>query len=501
MKKHILFAVGLLVLMVSGILWGAYTTDTHTTSPTPLNELEYQVPIFNSVGNITGSDVDYLVLHNINTTYYVNPLDGTTIELKLSGFNPVATRVRCGGNLIGDGSGGWGDSIWPCDLVTPVGYPDVTLIPAGDWFFSINTFSSEELTSRVVVRVLSLAQDGTTTELFNTIGPTIVGTEYWVTELTSSQPGFTLDSTDRIVIRWGAQTLSGSTVNVFSWCGGAGNPSNQCRVSIPNSYGVLIEDLFTDTSVIAGDLAGVTADLATNYYTKSALDGGSVSDTYVLINNYTGPISYWTDFLTSVAAYNPPWYQAGLSSGSIVGVDGYVNHPGIADLKSAAGNNSGYYVITSANSLVVGGSEKSVFIFLTINAAAGNNQWRAGYSNGVAVTDPTNGAWLYFDQSAGTIVGKSQNAGGGVQTSATAYTYVDLTWYRGEMEINAALNLITYSIYLCSDGSLVWTDTLTTIPTGVVGQGIVAWNTAPVSARNIVYVDYISYIISRTLVR
>jgi hypothetical protein len=252
-----------------------------------------------------------------------------------------------------------------------------------------------------------------------------------------------------------------------------------------------------------GELDGLGDDDHSIYYNQARGDAR-----YHRMENWRGPLRQFTDFLTFVASpdyTNIPWAGYTINGAGTCALSSAVdaNHPGVVLLGAGSTANTGFRYYSHGSMTLVGASEKFVCIFKTYNAPNGTVVWRAGYQDSGTHADPTDGAWLQFVQAAGTIDGRRNNAGAGVSTTATAFTYADATWYRGEVEVNAAASVITFSIYLCSSGALVWSDTLATVPTGVTGHGIGAWNTqaASVGQRDLVHVDYLAIIINRTLVR
>ena len=180
------------------------------------------------------------------------------------------------------------------------------------------------------------------------------------------------------------------------------------------------------------------------------------------------------------------------------------NHPGTWLLQSVAAANSGYHIKlhTSGSSiydLLIGGGERftSVSEFL----ADANTISRFGFIDLFTAAAPVDG--VYFYAAANVVDGRTMSNSVGSVTGTT-YTLTANTWYRFEISINAAANLVTYTIRLCSSGAILWTSTLNTnIPTGAgrfTSVGATAFNLAGGSIDLWAY-DLIEYNIDRPVVR
>jgi len=539
MKRKAIF-IGALVVAILAMI-AAYQHDTQTKSNTDIKYLNGYVPVFNSVGDITGSGLTPTFIRRDNAIgYYPDVLDIDAVNKLMSLISTAAplyttTYVHSYDDVVG-ASGDWGDVDYGLYGFNTIdgGYPGATSIPPGIWHFDIWAYAKLTGTTRgdcrLVYSVYSRSTiDGSTTGLFTFNGGNIIADDYDFMQKmddSSLQSGFTVEPTDSIMIKIGGQT-NGDTVDIKISPGVAYSQSpSQILIPRPTESlpGLLWFDTVGDIAVGTGlgEAAGLSVG-STDGYVLTINSGATLGigwdqqdhgglvglgdDDHSIYHTdargdarYRKLIVYETDFLGVTAGGISPFSSAAIASGTMVVAAGNVDHPGVISLRSTTGNNSGYYIATTSVAFIVGGSEKITFIFKATNGASGNSRWRAGWQDGVAVSDPSNGIWLYFDQGAGTIAGKAQNGGGGVQTTATAYTYADATWYRGEIVINAAKDTITYTIYSAAGASL-WTSTLTTFPAATVFSGVVAWNTAPVAARIIVDCDYLNYTIERTLTR
>jgi hypothetical protein len=206
-----------------------------------------------------------------------------------------------------------------------------------------------------------------------------------------------------------------------------------------------------------------------------------------------------TDFLnnTDVASY--PW-----SSGA--GADGTrtwgtaVDHPGYMIMSSSATANSGWYVCLVTTMVLLNGGEVSTHIF-QMKTVTAQTLARHGFFKPIgAFATPTDGAWINV---AGATVSGKTSAASAASTTASTYTLLVDTWYRGVVTVNADATLVTFELYTKVDGVMtsVWTDTLATnIPTAIIGQGsLVLFNGTTAAVR--MWLDWLSLHSTKTLVR
>jgi hypothetical protein len=180
------------------------------------------------------------------------------------------------------------------------------------------------------------------------------------------------------------------------------------------------------------------------------------------------------------------------------------DHPGTWLLQSVAAANSGYAIRLhtsggSVRDMLVGGGER--FTAVSRYIADANTIARFGFIDIFGATPPVDG--VYFYAAAGVVDGRTMSNSVGSVTGTT-YALTANTWHRFEISINAAANLVTYTIRLCSTGAVMWNSTLnTSIPTGAgraTSVGATAYNTAGGSI-DLWEHDLIEYNIDRPVVR
>lgn len=171
------------------------------------------------------------------------------------------------------------------------------------------------------------------------------------------------------------------------------------------------------------------------------------------------------------------------------------NNPGVIAISSSSGStNGGGNIVpgsTAAPRSQAVGVGMQFDLVMRTSALGSNIIMRFGIIAGtVNPTQPTDG--IYFVLNNNTLIG--QTAVGNVRSSTPSYTGITGgVWYHFRVTMTTA-SLATYELY-DMDGTLLWTDTLTTnLPT--IGTGIqptfIAYNTLA-ETRQICQVDYISY--------
>jgi len=198
-----------------------------------------------------------------------------------------------------------------------------------------------------------------------------------------------------------------------------------------------------------------------------------------------------------------PWTVSAIAGGTALGIAAEANHPGVAQLRAAAGVNSGITLYLDALAFLAAGSCGAMFI-LRPQVLAGA-VIRFGFLDTQTTADAVDGC--YFEMSTvalvpGTIVGKT-SSNSARSTTATSLLLLTNTWYRFTISLNATATLVTFTIY-SEAGAVLWTNTLTTnIPTGAgrqTGHGLTCHNTAG-GAVAICDIDYMHVEINRTLTR
>jgi len=200
-------------------------------------------------------------------------------------------------------------------------------------------------------------------------------------------------------------------------------------------------------------------------------------------------------------AFKTPWAGAAVTGGTAATLPATANHPGLWRVTSAVGANTGFRWTTDTQNVIIAGSESLSFTIRPQTLA--NSTIRFGFLDTNTSADATDGC--YFEMATvlgtpGTLIGKC--AAAGVRSStATSVVMVTNTWYRALIQVNAAANLVTFTLY-SEAGAVLWTDTANAnIPTAAgqeCGSGIVAVSSGTVS---IVDVDHIRLYIARALVR
>jgi hypothetical protein len=213
-------------------------------------------------------------------------------------------------------------------------------------------------------------------------------------------------------------------------------------------------------------------------------------------------LGYFQAIDFSAAVYHP-WVAAAILSGA-VGTDiGSANHPGVRSLQSSTTPNSGGSVLTTSSSLLLAGNESSNIIIRPMLLAG--TTLRAGYHDATTATDAVDGCYFEMAQLSGvngTLVGKTANNSARSVTT-TNLVLITTTWYRLRVTLDPTAARVDFYLY-AADGTLLWTDNLTTnIPTTTgreTGHGIICTNSGS-SAQTLALVDYMDNYIGRVFVR
>ena len=178
------------------------------------------------------------------------------------------------------------------------------------------------------------------------------------------------------------------------------------------------------------------------------------------------------------------------------------NHPGVLGA-IFNGANSGVYVLTcpgastAYNMDPLLGTEKLTFVFRAFDLSS--LRMRIGFMDGVTDADPTYGAYIYIVN--GIITAATKDDANTQSIGGTTFISTD-TWYRAEIEVNADASSVTFTIYTCSDGQVLWTGSSSTyIPTHGVANGIKMWNPDGSYTGQKAEIDYLAFQITRTLTR
>ncbi len=109
-------------------------------------------------------------------------------------------------------------------FVTDPGIPGTTLLSDGVWSFqNYASVSADAQTSTIVIRVYKRTTGGVETELFNLTTNEINGSSAALYEKDSVQDDFQVNATDRLVIKYFAQTTSGSDKTITLYYEGMAN--------------------------------------------------------------------------------------------------------------------------------------------------------------------------------------------------------------------------------------------------------------------------------------
>ena len=194
----------------------------------------------------------------------------------------------------------------------------------------------------------------------------------------------------------------------------------------------------------------------------------------------------------------PCWVRVSVNTGTNSVVTGTVTHPGQYKETSSTTANSGAFIGTSINSVLLGGTETTELIFQVLTTA--NTTVRFGFGDTQSITAPVDGAWINI---AGTTLDGRTSSNSVSSTTGTNYTIAATTWYRAKVAVNSTATQVDFYLYN-EAGTQLWTASLTTnIPTAAgreVGNFYIATNSG-ISAVDLLLVDYISFVITRALVR
>ena len=197
-----------------------------------------------------------------------------------------------------------------------------------------------------------------------------------------------------------------------------------------------------------------------------------------------------------------PLVFAAITAGTQMGGPCSPNHPGVKSIKTSTSADSGGYFGTE-NSICFssGDGGESIEEIFEVDVTTGTLA-HLGWHNGVDKNAPTRGIWLTINGT--TVSGVCCADGGGSGTTGTTYTITATVWYRVKIALNAAANLVTFSLYTCANGALVWTDTVNThIPNASTFAEInkATNSNGDSTPKAIVSFDWMHFWIDRVLVR
>lgn len=227
------------------------------------------------------------------------------------------------------------------------------------------------------------------------------------------------------------------------------------------------------------------------------LHGDGAWDTF---NPVTKGLFYAVDFISAAAVQ--PWWAIAIASGGWGGQGADANHLGIVYFSSHATNpNSGYCFYLGQNCLLITGGEYTDVIFMVPTGSLTGVTTRLGMHDSISTSDPVDGCYANIIDGVLTGVCASNS---NRTSSATTYSIVADVWYRLHIEVNAAATSVAYTLRTCTNGTVVWSDSVTTnIPTGAgrqTGHAVVSTYSGT-GTKVLLYLDYMSIAVNRTLTR
>ena len=194
----------------------------------------------------------------------------------------------------------------------------------------------------------------------------------------------------------------------------------------------------------------------------------------------------YTDFFGYANTASPPWTGGGVAGGTMTGISGTADHPGILKFRSGTTANSGYRFATENDAFLIHGREHSECVFQMRRNV--DTKFKYGFQDTYTAGNPTDGLWIEVLD--GNLRGKTAN-NGSISTTGTGYNLSLNTWYRIKFAVNTAASEVTYILYSAA-GNQLWSNTLSTnIPTGAgrtTGHMITATHSGEV-AYDIIWVD------------
>jgi len=261
-----------------------------------------------------------------------------------------------------------------------------------------------------------------------------------------------------------------------------------------------------------------TSDDSTEGYVVGSLIWDTTNDQFYTCTDNTATAAVWVNAISiglsknnfanivqDFMAVGTGSYNELLTTASLTGTQGtavgQVNHPGIVSLLDSAIANGGFAITTNNNMLVLGGGEKATFIFQDRNTTTRATAFiRMGFIDSVTSVLPTDGAFVQIQ--GGVMKGYCRN--NNTQTATgTTIAITQNTWYSVTVEV-VSTSLVTFTLY-SEAGAVLWTDNVTTnIPSTTgreTGFGASVYESTTSAAAEILWLDYMSLEINRSLVR
>ncbi len=333
-----------------------FTSYTSVTTITAANKITWNkasvIVDSGSGDSYLANDGTYKVISgggNITTLYlHVEASDIGTYEKLLNFPSNDAEVIETG--VVTSGT----SPVLMDSHVTEPSYPGITTIPAGVWAFK--TWASVDNatgTTTITIRVYQRATDTTETELFNVTTTEINSLTPLAYVIETVQPEFTIDATDRIVIKYYTSTSTGTSITTSLYYEGTNHYS---YITTPLSFSTTIINDYTwkwDTSASylrpytnkteaggassAGKFYNSTdTPTATNVLTydgafrASSIFGtsGSLTPIQGTSTNASYPALIGINTSTGVGLFGSSDSGIGFLATSIIGVAGIVEHSG-----------------------------------------------------------------------------------------------------------------------------------------------------------------------------
>ncbi len=206
--------------------------------------------------------------------------------------------------------------------------------------------------------------------------------------------------------------------------------------------------------------------------------------------------TYTCDFLMpqSTTMCSPYYFGAAITGTSAVSISNQT-HPGVVTISSTAAANTGYRYQTDILAFQLNGSEAfRASLSKMSDTFANSTIVRLGFLDTTTQAAAVDGVYFeIINQSAGVVI-RSNSAT--INVSTTNFTVVPARFYTFNLNINQGANSVNFTIYNDTDGSTVYTTTLTgALPTATgrqTGAGIVVTRTTAGIITPLVALDYLS---------
>ena len=206
------------------------------------------------------------------------------------------------------------------------------------------------------------------------------------------------------------------------------------------------------------------------------------------------------------AGYTEPWAPAAIGAGTANLVLGETEHPGAANFRANASANTGYaFQISGATTYSLTNNYTTSATLKPLCLGRNNFTYiKFGFMDTFAMAAPADGVFINITQFNLTHFNVSGMSWSGSAKNKTPTTYflANNTWVQASIYINSS-SLATFYLYN-STGSLLWTDTTPSVPTGIgkeTSHALVAYTPYKSTGAQMLLVDYMSIGIDRKLIR